>query len=205
MTSSLKLSDTLKEDVGSISGEGVDGALAMLSVLTRLKQTKRTGWINHQIAGPESISDHCFRVAMLGMYVAAEDPTLDSNKVTKMGLIHDCGESVVGDVVPHDPKVTNEQKTANEDKAMRALDAMSGHELLHSLWREFEDGVTPEAKVVKQLDKLEMLLQAVEYERSQGKDLSDFFESCKGKFVHPVIARWAKQIESQRPVCSKTK
>lgn len=199
MNSSLKLSDTLKEDVGSIAGEGVDGALGMLSVLTRLKQTKRTGWLNHQIVGPESISDHCFRVAMLGMYVAAEDPSLDSSKVTKMGLIHDCGESVVGDVVPHDPKVTSAQKSANEDKAMRALDAMSGHELLYPLWREFEDGATAEAKVVKQLDKLEMLLQAVEYERSQGKDLSDFFESCRGVFVHPVVARWAEQIEAQRP------
>ena len=34
-----------------------------------------------------------------------------------------------------------------------------------SLWREYEDGTTPEASLVKDLDKFEMITQAVEYEK----------------------------------------
>ena len=33
------------------------------------------------------------------------------------------------------------------------------------LWNEYENGITPEAKFVKDLDKLEMLLQADHYEK----------------------------------------
>lgn len=36
------------------------------------------------------------------------------------------------------------------------------------LWREYEANSSPEAKVVKDFDKLEMILQALEYE--QGND-----------------------------------
>lgn len=36
---------------------------------------------------------------------------------------------------------------------------------IKSLWHEYEENTTPEAKFVKDLDKLELGLQAVEYER----------------------------------------
>ena len=36
---------------------------------------------------------------------------------------------------------------------------------LISLWKEYEENVTPEAMVVKDLDKFEMIQQAFEYER----------------------------------------
>ena len=194
----LKLSDGLKEATGSISGEDVDGPLEVLSIFSRLKQTKRTGWVMRGVENPESISDHCFRVAMFGMYLALEDPSLDLNKVVKMGLVHDCGESIVGDVTPCEHHISEALKSGNEDKALWRLDEMGGKEILYPLWREFEDGKTPEAAAVKQLDKLEMILQAVEYERSQGLVLDDFFESSRKVFKHPVIVRWAKQIEAQR-------
>lgn len=43
---------------------------------------------------------------------------------------------------------------------------------IHSLWQEYEDGQTPEARMVKDLDKTEMLLQAYSYETQQfGLDL----------------------------------
>lgn len=53
---------------------------------------------------------------------------------------------------------------------------------IENLWNEYEAASTPEARFVKDLDKLEMILQAHEYEEEQDVDLSEFFDSTKGLF-----------------------
>ena len=45
----------------------------------------------------------------------------------------------------------------------------------------YEEGKTKEATFVRQLDKLEMHLQAMEYEKSQGRDLGEFFSMTDEK------------------------
>lgn len=40
-------------------------------------------------------------------------------------------------------------------------------ERFRSLWEEYEARETPESKLVKDLDRLELVLQAVEYERCE--------------------------------------
>lgn len=57
-----------------------------------------------------------------------------------------------------------------------------------SLWMEYEDGTSAEAAVARQLDKLEMIVQADEYERSQDTRLDSFFESTKDAFTHPEVS-----------------
>jgi len=193
----------LAADVGSLQAPA-EGALQALSLMARLKRTRRTGWVDSGVADPESIADHSQRCAMCALLVAAEDPSLDRNKLVQMALVHDVGESLVGDVTPSDTHISHAAKAAAEDAAFRRLDALAGTSAaapgLHALWREFEDGQTPEARVVQQLDKFEMILSACEYERAQpGLDLSRFFAATRGLFVHPVIARWAAQVEAQRP------
>ena len=47
---------------------------------------------------------------------------------------------------------------------------------------EYEAGETNEAKLCKDFDKIEMILQAFEYESAQGKDLQEFFDSTAGKW-----------------------
>lgn len=50
------------------------------------------------------------------------------------------------------------------------------------LWHEYEAQSSPEAALVKDFDKLEMILQAHEYEQGQGLGLQQFFNSTAGKF-----------------------
>lgn len=47
---------------------------------------------------------------------------------------------------------------------------------------EYERGETKEAQLCKDFDKLEMILQAHEYERAQGLSLQDFFDSTADKW-----------------------
>lgn len=69
---------------------------------------------------------------------------------------------------------------------------------IHQLWNEYEDNSSPEAKIVKDFDKVEMILQALEYETAQGKNLDEFFQSTAGKFQTDIGKAWAAEIVSRR-------
>jgi putative hydrolase of HD superfamily len=64
-----------------------------------------------------------------------------------------------------------------------------------SLWNEFEEGITLESQFVQDLDKIEMLHQMVEYEKStQGRaDLIEF-RYVVTKIRLPEMKKWADAI-----------
>jgi len=82
------------------------------------------------------------------------------------------------------------------------------HDMLHnspaaqridSLWREYEDGQSPEAKFVKDLDRFEMASQALEYERSYGaNDLQTFYDNSIPKVRHPQVQQWCQDLMAER-------
>ncbi|KAJ1667557.1 hypothetical protein EV178_001286 [Coemansia sp. RSA 1646] len=170
-----------------------------LNIVERLKRTKRTGWINNSISGPESIADHMYRMGIMAMLI--EDGSLDRNRCIKMAIVHDLAESLVGDITPHDG-VSKEQKRKMEEDGMSQLVqtlGMSEHAMeIQELWLEYEAGETNEALLVHDLDKCEMILQAMEYERSDNKRLESFFESTKGIFKHPQVKEWVDEIYKRR-------
>ena len=46
--------------------------------------------------------------------------------------------------------------------------------------------------------QLEMILQALEYEKAQGLDLQEFFDSTAGKFKTETGRAWAAEIVARR-------
>lgn len=139
----------------------------------KLKRLKRKGWVLHNIKEPESVAEHSFRTALMAA-VLADKFNVDREKAVMMALIHDLAESEIGDISRHD-KISKKEKHEKEKKAFEKLASVLGDKGLYKLWLEFEEGKTKEARLVRQLDKLEMHLQAMEYERSQKKDLGEFF------------------------------
>ena len=67
-----------------------------------------------------------------------------------------------------------------------ALVPLPGAEDLYALWREYEDASTPEGRLVKALDKLDMALQATIYE-AQSLDLSEFVDSALARLDDPLL------------------
>lgn len=137
---------------------------------------------------------------MLSMMIT--DPAVNKDRLIRICLVHDLAESIVGDIVPHDVRVNAQEKRRLEEAAMRKIATDLDHseisqELLE-LWLEYEACETPEAVVAKNLDKYEMIVQADEYEREQGHDLSDFFASTKQSFSHPEVLAWAEELWGQR-------
>ena len=60
---------------------GADGVLAFLHLCTRLKTTKRTGWVENAIRGPESIADHMHRMGVMAMLI--HDPAIDRDRCVR--------------------------------------------------------------------------------------------------------------------------
>ncbi|KAI8847578.1 hypothetical protein BC829DRAFT_396192 [Chytridium lagenaria] len=167
--------------------------IEFLLICGRLKTTKRTGWVKNNVNLPESISDHMYRMGIMAFVIGGSNETdewkVDKEKCIKMAIVHDLAEAIVGDITPH-----------CKEKAMRDIIAplgVTGNEMLE-LWLEYEEGETSNALFVKDLDKLEMIIQAYEYERDQGKNLEEFYESTISKFRHPKIVAMAKSLITVR-------
>ena len=97
-----------------------------------------------------------------------------------------------------------------ERQAMEHLSNLVGEEVgkeFFSLWLEYEEQQTEEAKFVKDLDRFEMILQAHEYEESEAKSgtgwLQEFFDFTKDKFQHPLVKDWVQQLNTLRDQTKK--
>lgn len=150
---------------------------------------------------PESIADHMYRMGM--MTLIAGDCGVDQNRCVKMALVHDVAESIVGDITPH-CKVSDEEKFRMEQDAIQQIQSMLGEgtpaaKEVAELWHEYEAAQSPEALLVKDFDKLEMIIQAHEYETNQpGLDLTEFFTSTEGRFKTPTGQAWAAELVRRR-------
>jgi putative hydrolases of HD superfamily len=168
--------------------------------ISRLKRLKRSGWVLNNIDNPETVAEHSFALALLGMIMASK-LNLDIEKVVKMSLIHDLGESVIGDIIVSDGvKILNDpvQKVKNERKALASILKPIDVENYIDLFDEYEDQITKEAKLVKQLDRLEMALQALEYEHNSELDLESFFINTRAALIDEDLKILLEEIELLR-------
>ncbi|WP_445178100.1 HD domain-containing protein [Pseudomonas sp. McL0111] len=139
--------------------EKLKGRLEFLREAEKLKDVLRSA---HTSSGrTESTAEHSWRLCLMAIVFADEMATLDLLKVLKLCVIHDLGEAINGDI----PAVNQadfpdkgEQERNDLLLLTRSLDDALRNEIL-ALWDDYENAVSPEAKAVKALDKLETLLQ----------------------------------------------
>lgn len=157
----------------------MDNLHKFIKNIGKLKRKDRAGWVRKGINNPESVAEHCFRAGIMA-YALAPKYNLDPNKCLKMALFHDVPEYEVADYTPYD-NISKEEKRNQEEAAMRKLCTTleNGDEML-SLWLEYENKQTPEAKFVKATEALEMYYQASEYNEEQPDvDLEEFWQNSK--------------------------
>ncbi|KAF3452886.1 hypothetical protein FNV43_RR03319 [Rhamnella rubrinervis] len=163
----------------SSSSPSVSSTIDFLSLCHRLKTTKRAGWLRRDVKDPESVADHMYRMGVMAL-ISSDIPGVDRDKCIKMAIVHDIAEAIVGDITPSDG-ISKTEKSRREREALdhmcKLLGGGSRAKEIGDLWMEYEENSSPEAKIVKDFDKVEMILQALEYENEQGKDLDEFFQS----------------------------
>ncbi len=174
--------------------------------LLTLKLLPRTGWLQRGVTDVESIAEHTFSVASLAMLVGDLLPDIDRGRLLAIALLHDLAEALIGDLPASARRLFG--VAAKQEAERRGL-----QELLHGLpqaaeymelWTEYAEGVSREARLVKALDRLEMLSQALAYERAGHRAMAEFWhdidlnESCHREF--PLVQKLVTELIRERSV-----
>ena len=131
--------------------------LDVLHVAERLKDTPRHCTTSQ--GRRESVAEHSWRISLMAMLLKSEFPEIDTDKVTRMCLIHDIGECFTGDIPTFlKTNADSENEDLLLDRWVKSLPAPLSDEL-SALYAEMNAQKTPEAKLYKSLDKLEAVIQ----------------------------------------------
>ncbi|KAF3903826.1 hypothetical protein AA313_de0207129 [Arthrobotrys entomopaga] len=131
------------------------------------------------------------------------DPAIKKDRCVKMAIVHDMAESLVGDITPLDG-VPKPEKHRRELETMEYLTKTLLEPISESianefmeLWMEYETGQTPEAILVKDVDRYELILQTMEYEKTHKLDLGEFLHVAEGVKT-PFMKDWVAEAVAQR-------
>jgi putative hydrolase of HD superfamily len=159
--------------------------ISTLIELQRLKRLERTGWtLRGQAPGAESVAAHSFGVTVAAMMMAdelrARGMSVDVERLLRMAVLHDWAEARVGDM----PRTGGEYfgaetrrlaERAAFDDIVRGLDVEieASYSELHE---DYEQRASLEARLVKAADIIDLLVQALAFERAGARGLDEFWE-----------------------------
>ncbi len=162
--------------------------LSVLLELQRLKRLDRTGWVLRGLApGAESVASHSYGVAFVAMLLAdevrARGVEVDVERVLRVALLHDLQETRTGDM----PRTVADYYGAEaRRRAERAAfdDIMRGAGAEHAgrygeLHADYEARASLEARLVKAADVVDLLAQALAFERAGARGLDEFWEGAE--------------------------
>jgi len=189
-----------------------------------LKRKCRRGWQVHQIKNSESTAEHIFRMTIIA-WILGRKKNLNLERIIKMALVHDLCEIYALDLTPYDPLLPKNKKKIMEvlkkwpeftpalkikkhkdkykaeSQALNKVIAKLPTDLkseIKNLWLDFEKGLTKEGRFVKQVDKVENLLQGIEYWKKYGRiQYRLWFRWIKEILDDPVLLEFVKVLENK--------
>ncbi|MDF3291913.1 HD domain-containing protein [Streptomyces silvisoli] len=156
------------------------GTAGYLLEMGMLKRAKRSGWWIVGVKDPETIAEHSWRTAVVGSVLALMEGA-DPAKVALLCTFHDTQETRIGDI-PHIGR-RYLSASSNEDVTRDQVSAShSGVRAgLQSIIEEYENGDSLEVIVAHDADKLECLIQAVEYREQGYQNVQPWIDSSLAK------------------------
>lgn len=137
---------------------------AFFGHIAALKRMPRRGWVQRGVPDPESVAAHSFGVATLAA-VTASTAGADPARAALVAVIHDLAEALTGDVTPADGVPDGEKRRREKEAVRRILAGVDPDGTLMDAWLDYAERRTPEGRLVKDLDKIDMALQADTYAR----------------------------------------
>lgn len=173
-----------------LEGRSAHPLIQVYFEFNHLKQLYRQGWLRRGIdpALCESVAEHSFATAVLALMICdAYFPELDTCQVLRLALLHDFGEVYAGDIVPSQNMPPEEKHRLEREAVEKIFRRMPSGERYLDLWEAYEAGSTPEARFVRQIDRLEMAFQASIYEYQEMGDLQEFYDSALAALSDPKL------------------
>jgi putative hydrolase of HD superfamily len=186
--------------------------LELMILLDKLKQTARDGWNREfpsgskfktrKVKDAESVADHSWGLAMFA-FVMGHKLGLDVLRIVLMALVHDIAELITDDIntailEPEERDRKEQEKKTLEEAAMhRIFDPMGEWgRLCYELWLDYATQASPEARLLRQLDRLEASIQAHVYHRQgQQVDPQEFFAYTRSALEAPELIALMGEVE----------
>jgi putative hydrolase of HD superfamily len=142
-----------------------------------LDRIPRAGFVLRGVAEPESVAEHTLHVVFLVWALGPKIAGLDVARAVEIALLHDLAELRIGDL----PRTSSHYfpegaKKAAESAAMADV-AGPLDERARLLYDEYLHAATPEARLVKACDKLQLMLKVAVYERWGMGALAEFWDN----------------------------
>lgn len=166
--------------------------------LGMLKRVQRSGWWLAGIRDPESVAEHCFRAAAIA-YVLAEAEGADAGRAAVLALFHDRAEARVNDLHRLGKSYADwsaVEARASADQTRRLPEQLAAS--IDDLLGEARARTTLEARIAKDADSLECLLQAREY-AAQGHAVDEWEKSSVAELSTAAAKRLAQAILATPP------
>lgn len=187
-----------------------DRLLDLLLETTTLKRLPRTGWLMRGVPHVESVAEHSYGVAFVALALVDVlqangdlDLPVDGEKVLIMALLHDLAEVRLTDLplraiqLLPGPVKSQAEALAIVD----LLDPLPTANRLQGLWQEFEDATSPEGRLVRDADKLEMMIQCLRYEQSGSRGLDEFWQAMdQRQWCYALSADLYRRLKAMRPL-----
>ncbi|MBB4913230.1 HD family hydrolase [Streptosporangium saharense] len=173
--------------------EEMTGLAGLLYEMGLLKRYRRTGWLVAGVRDPESIADHSFRAAVIASVIAALEGA-NPERAAFMSLFHDTQETRITDI-PYLGKrylkpASNEEVTADQVSGVPEVVA----EVVSGAVAEYEEKTSLEAVCARDADKLECLVQAVEYREQGYQNVQPWIDSSLAALRTPSAKRLADEV-----------
>jgi len=160
----------------------------------KLKALPRAGWVRKAVPSPETVASHSWGVAWLVLALAPEG--IDQRKALAYATLHDLAEVRVGDITPAD-RVDPAEKSRREIEALSGLASALGRPELLALFQAFETGADREARLVRELDRLDMALQALAHHEAGQPGMREFLDSADAAIRDPALRPWLEAIRQR--------
>lgn len=162
-------------DINMHTGIPIAHSLNLITELEKLKSIQRKTTVKADNNRRENSAEHSWQVA-LSAYILSDfiDIEIDVNKVIQMLLIHDVVEIYAGDLFAFADSTQKAQQMQNEYNAIADLYKKFPSDKakeIKSLWIEFEEGKTSEAKFALSVDRFLPFLQNI---NNQGGSWNEF-------------------------------
>ncbi|MBK1880153.1 HD domain-containing protein [Pelagicoccus mobilis] len=135
--------------------------MAFIIEADKLKNIFRQSYISDE-SRRENDAEHSWHLALMAitLYEHANDPELDLLKILRMVILHDIVEIDAGDTYIYDEVHKQDQAIREQQAADRLFGLLPEDQAteFRSIWDEFEDGESPEARFAKAIDRLHPML-----------------------------------------------
>jgi putative hydrolases of HD superfamily len=168
--------------------------------LGQLKRVRRSGWWTVGIKDCESVADHSFRCAMIGFALATEEGC-DAYKTALICLCNDLHESRINDLHKVCQKyidLRSAEESAHCEQIAHLPKTLKDqlHMLISELWKD----ESLEARIARDADILECMLQGREYYEFGYAQAKDFYEKKSSVLLYSETAkRLAERLKDTDP------